>query len=95
MFVIIPCLKKERSAGRFLDVASMIYLDRGRWVPEPSELEEYLATDENTEKAHGSWRSWSRYAMEIHGKYGKIHPFYSQVKVGHLFLWAIYTMANC
>ena len=68
MFVIIPCLKKERSAGRFLDVASMIYLDRGKWVPEPSELEEYLATDENTEKAHGSWRSWSRYAMEIHGK---------------------------
>jgi len=35
---------------RFLDVASMIYLDRGRWVPEPEQLEEYLATDDNTEK---------------------------------------------
>ena len=50
----------------------MIYLDRGRWVPEPSELEEYLATDENTEKAktreslEKTWRSWrSRYAMDV------------------------------
>ncbi|CAJ1334735.1 unnamed protein product [Effrenium voratum] len=36
---------------RFLDVASMIYLDRGRWVPSPAELEDYLASDDKIEKA--------------------------------------------
>jgi len=37
---------------RFLDVASTIWADRGRFVPsDPAEMEEFLSTDDKTDKA--------------------------------------------
>ncbi|CAK9035203.1 unnamed protein product [Durusdinium trenchii] len=53
---------------RFIDIASMIYLDCGRWVPEPSELEEYLENDENTEKAG------IQYLMQVNALIHQLEP---------------------
>eukprot|EP00434_Breviolum_minutum_P030771 symbB.v1.2.027213.t1/scaffold2706.1/size72654/3 len=68
---------------RFLDVASMIYLDRGRWVPEPEQLEEYLATDDNTEKVG------IQYLMQANSLIHQLEPnakTVAEAGVGHIFL---------
>ena len=49
---------------RFIDVASMIYLDRGRWVPSPEQLEEYLETSDNIEKARKAY-DWTSARLEL------------------------------
>lgn len=52
----------------------------GRWVPGPEELEEYLATDENTEKAR------PRASMEPEGKMSPAGPAESLVAMNHVMI---------